>query len=387
MHPAQPCAPPPPPTKKSDGYLRMWNLVKGRCTYTSRLPAPADALAFAPGGGRYALLSGSCVALHAADGGGEQGPLAVLEHPRRVLCMAFCPTQASDGGHRLVTGCEDGSLRLWEAGGARGAAELACAPRAHATRIRALAVLPQTPAGAGADTPARLRVATASSDGAVKVWEFGGGAGAPRCLAQAETRARLTCLVALDGPAAMAARLKAEGRAKHAAAAAAEAVGTAAAAAAAAACPQGQQQQAGKKRPQQADGMATAAAQHQKRAGKEQQQKGSGKEQQQKGSGKAGGRAGKGSKEDDRDEGAGERVVLRDGVVEFPDDGWQAQREADKARLRAKKKRRREVQQQQQQRRRGGSSGGDARKKGRVKGAAFRPSAKPGQQMPGAERG
>ena len=35
--------------------------------------------------------------------------LCTLSHPRRVLCMAWAP------GNRIVSGSEDGSLRLWDA--------------------------------------------------------------------------------------------------------------------------------------------------------------------------------------------------------------------------------------------------------------------------------
>lgn len=54
----------------------MWDLVKGRCTYTAKLEAEAESVAFCPedGGTRYALLAGSAVTLHGVQGGeGEQG--------------------------------------------------------------------------------------------------------------------------------------------------------------------------------------------------------------------------------------------------------------------------------------------------------------------------
>lgn len=83
----------------------MWDLVKGRCTYTVRLEAEAEAIAFC-GADRYALLCGALVTLHGLEG--EGGVLASLAHPRRALCMAWVT------GGRLVTGAEDGSLRLWD---------------------------------------------------------------------------------------------------------------------------------------------------------------------------------------------------------------------------------------------------------------------------------
>jgi hypothetical protein len=154
----------------------MWDLVKGRCTYTSKLEAEAEAVAFSQedGGARYALLAGSSLTLHsvAGEAGGPclralpcwlpggaaclpaclparlggyilhgadacllarpgrhahylgmpswltcsallccppAGLLHTLVHPRRALCMAWAP------GNRIVSGSEDGSLRLWDA--------------------------------------------------------------------------------------------------------------------------------------------------------------------------------------------------------------------------------------------------------------------------------
>lgn len=54
-----------------DCCLRMWDLVKGRCTYTSKLEGEAEAVAFCAedGGERYALLCGASVTLHDVQGG------------------------------------------------------------------------------------------------------------------------------------------------------------------------------------------------------------------------------------------------------------------------------------------------------------------------------
>ena len=98
-----------PPLPCRDGCLRMWDLVKGRCTYTVRLEAEAETVAFSEedGGARYALLCGSLLSLHSV--GGAPGALRTLAHPRRALCMAWAPR------NRVVSGSEDGSLRLWDA--------------------------------------------------------------------------------------------------------------------------------------------------------------------------------------------------------------------------------------------------------------------------------
>ncbi|GAB4814604.1 hypothetical protein N2152v2_001650 [Parachlorella kessleri] len=148
-----------------DGTLCMWDLVKGRSTFTTKLDSEADGVKFAPGGATYALMCGSQVTLHAV--GGAQGLVGELPHPRRVLCMEF----SEDGSH-LLTGAEDGSLRAW----------------------------------------------SSSSDGVIKLWKLSSSpvvehaASAASinaaCIAEAATSARLTTLCAVDPPAVIAQRLK-----------------------------------------------------------------------------------------------------------------------------------------------------------------------------------
>ena len=83
----------------------MWNMAKGKCSYHTKLAAPADGVAFAPAsaegaspseGSVYALLAGTVVSLHSAEGDGTM--LHALHHERRVLCMAF------GGQHTVLTG-------------------------------------------------------------------------------------------------------------------------------------------------------------------------------------------------------------------------------------------------------------------------------------------
>mmetsp|Transcript_25430 Transcript_25430/g.69083 ORF Transcript_25430/g.69083 Transcript_25430/m.69083 type:complete len:423 (-) Transcript_25430:930-2198(-) len=185
-----------------DGSLRMWDLSKGRCTYTSKLDAEGDDVSFSPGGGTFTLTSGSKVTVHATSG--EGGLLGSLQHNRRVLCSV------QEHEHVLLTGLEDGSIKVWDlrTSGLQGSIE-----RAHGTRIRGLCSV--LPGGPGSSVPQHL--ASASSDGVVKVWDVrmmsngslkgGQSSGATKpgsgsihaaMLAQASTGARLTCLTTVD---------------------------------------------------------------------------------------------------------------------------------------------------------------------------------------------
>ncbi|GLC45171.1 hypothetical protein PLESTB_000427800 [Pleodorina starrii] len=203
-----------------DNSIRMWNLAKGRCTYTAPLETEADEVAFLEGGETYFLIAGNRITVHGTSG--EGGLLAAATAPRRIL------SAASQSDQLLLLGLEDGSVRVWDvrSSGWAGGWE-----RAHGSRVRGMAIMQRGPD----KLPTSL--ATASSDGTIKLWDTrklggggggaaGGGAPAATCTAQVSTNARLTCLAAVD-PDATAPR-----RGPKPAAAAAAAAGKAAAPAA-----------------------------------------------------------------------------------------------------------------------------------------------------------
>ena len=186
-----------------DCTLRIWDLIKGRCSYHNILPAVADGVSFSPSGSLYALQSGSQVTVH--NIGEEEGLVATLQHTQRVLCMTWL-TDAT-----LLTGCEDGSIHVWDA---RVGQENGVCKQAHKTRIRGLVILPQahlqaasqqTSAGIPEQTcqdpqsqqgGQQHRVASAASDGSVKTWllDVQGGSNCLQPAGETMTGARLTCL-------------------------------------------------------------------------------------------------------------------------------------------------------------------------------------------------
>lgn len=100
----------------------------------------------------------------------------------------------------LITGGEDCIVRAWDTRSGKLAWSVA---NAHTNRIKGVAIL-GSKSDAGEDTgglPAM--VASASSDGLLKVWDtrmVGSEDGAvPVPLMQAETKARLTCLISSAG--------------------------------------------------------------------------------------------------------------------------------------------------------------------------------------------
>ena len=178
-----------------DSTLRMWDLVKGRCSTHSKLALAAEAVAFSPTD-LYALLLDTHVVVHAvADDGAET---ARLTHSRRATCLAWRSPE------QLLTGTEDGAVICWDA--RTGAAAWSVA--AHRSRIRGLTVLStlglqrQVEAASDADGHAAKAgdtcdadmMATAASDGSIKLWRL--ATGDPEELASISTRARITCLCA-----------------------------------------------------------------------------------------------------------------------------------------------------------------------------------------------
>ncbi|DBA85051.1 TPA: hypothetical protein ACH3X2_005782 [Trebouxia sp. C0005] len=176
-----------------DSTLRIWDLIKGRCSYHHILEAIADMVAFSPSGSLYALVAGSKVTVHQI--GKEAGLLGELVHSRRVLCMAWNTDDV------LLTGTEAGSIHVWDVSSSTQICEKV---KAHQTRLRGLTVTAQTaaqPASSDIQSPAleqqtQCTVASAASDGSVKMWHFSPNKrdGALQIVSEISTGARLTCL-------------------------------------------------------------------------------------------------------------------------------------------------------------------------------------------------
>lgn len=95
--------------------------------------------------------------IHGTDTGA--GPLAVLTHPRRALCMSHLSQEA------LATGSEDGFVRIWDQ--RRPHEPSLTLSKAHKSRVKGVA-----PLQAGLDTAEAHLLASASSDGTVKLWDL-----------------------------------------------------------------------------------------------------------------------------------------------------------------------------------------------------------------------
>eukprot|EP00890_Picochlorum_soloecismus_P006725 jgi/Picsp_1/878/NSC_04366-R1_p21-activated protein kinase-interacting protein 1 len=224
-------------TTSRDKTIRLWDLIKGRTTFQSKLEREAEQVLFSPSGTKYALRAGNTISIIPVDSQSDEGTV-VLEHDKKVTCVCFGTIDEA-----VVTGTEDGVLRAWRIASAI-AAGRSDAPGgnakivlqledAHSSRIKSLAI-PQTYIFKTVDDKTNKEedededdlpdfpsfVATASSDGTISLWRFSDAVhhsesssspiqpASSYCIATAETGARLTVLCATDSPAIMDIRSK-----------------------------------------------------------------------------------------------------------------------------------------------------------------------------------
>ncbi|TPX71212.1 hypothetical protein SpCBS45565_g01279 [Spizellomyces sp. 'palustris'] len=144
-----------------DGTLKCWDLARGTCTYSMRLPRVAERVCWSPSGQRYAVLMNNLVQIHAVADGDVVGK---VEGIGRINAIAFCNMEGVDGEHQsrevLVTGGEDRSIGVWAQDGE-------CILRwntQHENRVKDLDVCVKE----GKPT----MVVSCSSDGGIKVWDL-----------------------------------------------------------------------------------------------------------------------------------------------------------------------------------------------------------------------
>lgn len=230
-------------TTSRDGSLRLWDLVKGRATFTTKVEGIADSVSFSPSGSAYSIVCGSVVTIKSLEVGGQNEEVFLpLHHTSRVHCQLW-----GHGDHVLMTGAEDGSLRIWNAKSGR---EMLCIKGSHARRIKSLAHVysndacqrsestgPQNGQRSTLESNNRDKVmrdvpeilATASSDGIIKLWNLKNAMSRlidsqdsscnvideeddikASCLCSTDTRARITVLAAVDPPQVMEEKIRME---------------------------------------------------------------------------------------------------------------------------------------------------------------------------------
>ncbi|KAG6642116.1 hypothetical protein I3843_09G116100 [Carya illinoinensis] len=170
-------------TVARDECLAMLNLVRGRRSFCCRLGREASLVKFDLGGDRFFMVMEDKVGVHEAE---DARLLCELENPKqkRVLCAA-----PGENGV-LYTGGEDRNITAWDT---RSGKVAYCIEDAHSARLKGIVVLTRNDATASGDDP--FLVASASSDGVIRVWDVRMAIKEkPNPLAEANTKSRLTCL-------------------------------------------------------------------------------------------------------------------------------------------------------------------------------------------------
>ncbi len=150
-------------TVGSDGALRVYSLESGRRKHEWNLsPRPLRAVAISPEGDAFAAAGDDGIVRVTWPARKEDALRAMPGHDGGVTCLAFTP---SDG--RLVSGGEDGSVRIWYLAGDVEADVRGKDDSGHAGGVTALLFIP-----AKDETEIGERFASAGVDGKIRVWRM-----------------------------------------------------------------------------------------------------------------------------------------------------------------------------------------------------------------------
>ncbi|RDX63307.1 p21-activated protein kinase-interacting protein 1-like protein, partial [Mucuna pruriens] len=167
-------------TVAADKCLNVVDLVRGRRSCRCPLGKEASLVKFNAAGDRFFVAAEEKVSVH--EWNEDARLLLQLECPKRVLCAA----PARNG--LLYTGGEDRNITAWDINSGKVAY---CLEEAHTTRVKGIAMLTDNDGATGDDDP--YLVASASSDGIIRVWDVRMTA-REKPLAEYNTHSRLTCL-------------------------------------------------------------------------------------------------------------------------------------------------------------------------------------------------
>jgi len=168
-----------------DRSLRLWDLVRGRCAYITKLEAVVETVKWSGDGSVYALQVGDrrLEVRRASD----NKPTAIATHPARVTAIAFLPAAAAGPCadeaksleisaaieqqapmHHVVTACDDGMLRVVD--GDTGSVLSCTETGPHCGRIKEAVVWGNRALPFWQQS---RELVTASSDGKILVWRVG----------------------------------------------------------------------------------------------------------------------------------------------------------------------------------------------------------------------
>ncbi|KAJ4976695.1 hypothetical protein NE237_001801 [Protea cynaroides] len=165
-----------------DSSLAMLNLVRGKRSFHCKLGKEATMIRYDSEGDRFFMVMEEKISLHESE---DAKLVFEMESQKKVLSIA----PGMNG--LLFAGGEDHSVTSWDTKSGKVAF---CIEGAHSSRVKGIVVL-TTKNGGDDDNVVPYLVASASSDGVIRVWDVRmTNKDKPNPLVEACTKSRLTCL-------------------------------------------------------------------------------------------------------------------------------------------------------------------------------------------------
>ncbi|KAJ3049615.1 hypothetical protein HK097_009398 [Rhizophlyctis rosea] len=154
-----------------DGTIKCWDLVKGLCAYSMKLPKIAERVCWSPSGDYHAvLLDGGAVQIHATADGEVVGK---VESVGKVNTITFCSMSIPGGESSyaekevVVTGGEDRTVGVWNTDGS----QVMRFSTGHGNRVKDLDAI-TIPASTSSSPSTNTFLVTCASDGSIHVWDL-----------------------------------------------------------------------------------------------------------------------------------------------------------------------------------------------------------------------
>eukprot|EP01135_Chromosphaera_perkinsii_P012304 Nk52_evm41s2630 gene=Nk52_evmTU41s2630 len=168
-----------------DRTMRTWDLIKGRCSFVSKLKREGLKVEWSPCGNYYSILNGKDLVVHKLE---DASVALKLDPPFKVTTVKFT------SGNNLVMAGDSEEILMVELESGKYIHKIS---NAHKTRVKDIVVL-ENPL---ADDSEML--VSVSSDGFIKVWNIcleivGEAQGGDDSVASVDTDNRLTCLSIFD---------------------------------------------------------------------------------------------------------------------------------------------------------------------------------------------
>jgi len=146
-----------------DKSMKLWDLVKGKSAFKTRLVRAPQMVRWSPGGDTYCLVDDAKLTVYNAA---ENMVIQTITPPKKITSLAFITSTL------VALGCEEGILQCWDIVSGKMTHDLV----GHKIRVRTLSStdLPLAEDAIEGKNAANKRhfIVSGSSEGMVKVWEL-----------------------------------------------------------------------------------------------------------------------------------------------------------------------------------------------------------------------